>query len=337
MKLAIVTPNYNDWDSVDVLLAEINAKCASLECAVDVYIVDDASTRMRSQPWRIADLANLGEIALIELACNQGHQRAIALGLTHVSKQGGYDAVVVMDCDGEDRPQEIERLLSVHAQHPEHIVVAQRAERSEGKLFSAFYWIYKRAFAFMTGQRIDFGNFSLIPAGAVARLVYMPELWNHLAASILRSRLPVERVATVRGQRYAGRSSMSFVALVAHGLSGMSAFSEHLFVRLFTRSLCAAFFAVVIATIATGVRLATDLAIPGWATTVVGFSAIVLLQALTLSVVAVFMNLSNRTALLFIPAINGPPLIKSAASVRDLAQGKGRTARSDNAPAMAPA
>lgn len=334
MKLAIVTPNYNDWDSVDVLLAELNEEAASLGSTVDVFIIDDASTRDRHQPWQVADLANLGEISLIELACNQGHQRAIALGLTHVSRQRDYSAIIVMDCDGEDQPRDIKRLVSVHAQHPEHIVVAQRAERSEGALFAAFYWIYKQVFAFMTGQRIDFGNFSLIPARAAARLVYMPELWNHLAASILRSRLPIARVATVRGHRYAGRSSMSFVALVAHGLSGMSAFSEQLFVRLFTRSLYAAAIAVAIAVAATGLRLASDLAIPGWATTVVGFSAIVLLQAVTLSVVAVFMNLGNRTALLFVPAINGPPLIKSTACVRGLAQ---EEASHVDAPAMAPA
>jgi glycosyltransferase involved in cell wall biosynthesis len=337
MKLAIVTPNFNDWDSVDVLLAELNEEAASLDAAVDVYIVDDGSTKPRQKPWQVLNLATLREIVLIELACNQGHQRAIALGLTHVSNRGTYDAVMVMDCDGEDRPEELALLLRVHAKHPHKIVVAQRAERSEGKVFVTLYWIYKQAFTFMTGQYIDFGNFSLMPAPALARLVYMPELWNHLAASILHSKLPIERVATVRGKRYAGHSSMNFISLVAHGLSGMSAFSEKLFVRLFTKSLYAAFIAAVIASVATGLRLFSDLAIPGWATTVVGFSAVVVLQALTLSAVAVFMSLSNRTALLFIPAINGPSLIKSATPVRALAERNAPNASTADVPSMVPA
>ena len=51
------------------------------------------------------------------------------------------------------------------------------------------YFAYKRTFWLLTGKRIDYGNFSLLPIGAVRRLAHMPELWNNLAAAIMRSRL----------------------------------------------------------------------------------------------------------------------------------------------------
>jgi hypothetical protein len=133
----------------------------------------------------------------------------------------------------------------------------------------------------------------------------MPELWNHLAASVMLSRAPVCRLKTVRGVRYTGRSNMNFISLITHGLSAIGAFGELLFVRLFVVSLILASLGALVALVATLIRLTTNLAIPGWTTTVVGLAIVIIVQGLTLSMTAAFMTLSTRKNLLFVPALNG--------------------------------
>jgi polyisoprenyl-phosphate glycosyltransferase len=143
----------------------------------------------------------------------------------------------------------------------------------------------------------------------VQRLVHMPELWNNLAACILRSRLPYTTVPTVRGTRYTGRSTMNLVSLVVHGLSVMSVHSDVIFVRAL---LVAAFVAAVsIAGIAavTITRFATDLAIPGWATTAVGNLLIILLQTVVIITAASLTMLAGRSSRPIIPIVDCAPYI----------------------------
>ena len=43
MKIIILVPIYNDWQSASKLLEEINSNIAGLECQFSVIIVNDAS------------------------------------------------------------------------------------------------------------------------------------------------------------------------------------------------------------------------------------------------------------------------------------------------------
>jgi polyisoprenyl-phosphate glycosyltransferase len=130
-----------------------------------------------------------------------------------------------MDSDGQDRPIDIALLLASSCRHPRHVVLARRAKRSESYAFRACYGVYRLLFYALTGQPISFGNFCVIPIAAVRRLAHMPELWNNLAASIMRSRLSYTMVPTTRGGRLAGRSQMNLVSLILHGLTAMSVYT----------------------------------------------------------------------------------------------------------------
>ncbi|HEX3414911.1 MAG TPA: hypothetical protein VHT21_00670, partial [Stellaceae bacterium] len=207
-------------------------------------------------------------------------------------------------------------LLAASLKHPTHVVLARRAKRSESPAFRFWYFVYKLGFQLLSGQAINFGNYSLIPMAAVQRLVHMPELWNNLAACILRSRLPYTTVPTVRGSRYTGQSTMSLVSLVVHGLSVMSVHSDVIFVRAL---LVAAFVASVsIAGIAavTITRFATDLAIPGWATTAAGNLLIILLQTVVIITAASLTMLAGRSNRPIIPIVDCAPYIVRREVVR---------------------
>lgn len=295
-RLAIVTPVYNDWESLHELARRLDAVAGTLpDAAFDVIVVDDGSTAPLP-PAFLADaqLARLGRVDVLHLASNLGHQRAIAVGLTEADARGLYAAVIVMDSDGEDRPEDVPRLLEALREDPRRIVVARRARRSEGPLFRAFYALYKLLFRLLTGKAIAFGNFCVLPAPWVSRLVAMPEIWNNLAAAITRSRMEIHACPTDRGVRYAGESKMNLVGLLVHGLSAVSVYSDVAFTRILAFSFALAALTVVGIGVVVGIRFFTDLAIPGWATYTVAALFIVLLQTLMLSLGSVFLLLNNR-------------------------------------------
>ena len=309
-RLALVTPVFDDWESFALLVREIDGVYAKADFSVRVFAVDDGSTvSFDGGSIALAPDGCIIGIEVIHLAINVGHQRAIAIGLADLAERDDIDAVVVMDCDGEDRPADILALVTTARANSDCVVLAKRAKRTESATFRVFYALFKAFFRILTGETVDFGNFSLIPMAGVRRLVHMGDLWNNLPISIMRSRLAFLRVPTARGRRYAGESKMNFMALVIHGMSAMSVFTEVIFVRLLVGSILVAGVTLVGIVIATLIRLTTDLAIPGWATTVVGMLVVVLVQIISLVAVTALMVLAGRRSRPMIPRLEAGYLI----------------------------
>ena len=172
-----------------------------------------------------------------------------------------------MDADGEDDPGDVPRLIQRCREEAfEKIVFAERTRRSESLAFRVFYGLYKTLHVMLTGIRVRVGNFSVIPRARLQSLVVVSEMWNHYAAAAFKSRQPLCLVPTRRADRLSGRSRMNFVDLVAHGLGAMSVYGEIIGVRLLVLACLLIFAALAGAAATVIVRLTTNLAIPGWAT-----------------------------------------------------------------------
>ena len=302
-QLGIVTPVLDDWESLAILLRGIDSQLHGV--TAHVFVVDDGS-RAPFDPagLHLADGGAIAAISIVRLAANVGHQRAIAIGLIEAARRDELDGVVVLDSDGEDRPENIPRLLAAAAENPGTIVLAQRAKRSENWRFRLAYRAYKAVFHLATGRMIDFGNFSLLPIGAVRRLIHMSELWNNLAATVMRSRIPVRSVPTDRGHRYAGQSRMNMAGLVTHGLSAMSVYTDVIFVRLLAATAALATLSIVGIAVTAAIRLFTTLATPGWATNVVGNLLVLLLQTVVIVAASALMLLAGRSNRQIVPAVD---------------------------------
>jgi hypothetical protein len=131
--------------------------------------------------------------------------------------------------------------------------------------------------------------------------VAVSDLWNHYAAAVFHSRQPYCTIPTRRGRRLGGRSSMNFVALVTHGLSAISVYREVIGVRLLVLSLLLGLMAIMGLAVTVFLRLATALAIPGWATSAAGLLLVLLLQAIMMAMVFCFVILGNRNSTTFLP------------------------------------
>lgn len=296
----LVVPVYRDWPSLSRLLAAVDGLLDKRITLSVVAINDCPGTDPvvdRDRRWTAIE-----HMEVLNLTRNLGHQRAIAVGLAHVEVSIRCDCVIVMDADGEDRPEDVVRLIRQFRSDRNAIVVARRRKRSEGVVFRWSYRLYKGAFRVLTGQSVGFGNFCLIPRPLLVHIVAMSEIWSNFPAGIIQSRLPVRHMPTERGTRYEGRSTMNFVSLVMHGLGAISVFSDAVFIRVMLLSL--GFLTMTgLAIVAVLMLKLTGHATPGWASNLAVSLSILAVQMVMLSVVAAFMVLNNRTTTTVIPRL----------------------------------
>ena len=132
-KFIILIPVYNDWQSMFKLLKEIDFQVSKWNADVSILIMNDGSTEAR--PTNEFILKNLKLIRIVNMKKNQGHTRSIATGLKFLFEREKFDHVIIMDGDGEDRPEELNLLFKKSSESPNKVITANRIKRSEGLLF----------------------------------------------------------------------------------------------------------------------------------------------------------------------------------------------------------
>jgi glycosyltransferase involved in cell wall biosynthesis len=301
--LVVVSPVYDDWDAVRLLLPRLDEALAGCGVCARVVLVNDGSVHDAPDDLIARHMEAISEISVLSLRRNLGHQRALAVGLAFVNEKLSCDAVVVMDADGEDDPQDIGRLLERLRNRGGRLVVfARRMRRSEGISFTLLYRLYRGVHRLLTGIPVQVGNFSVIPCAVLGRLVVMSDLWNHYAAAVFQSRVPYDMVPTSRAKRLSGTSRMNFVALVAHGLSAIAVFADRVGVRLLIVAVVA--LAATLATVgaAIGSWLWTGHAPAGWLIASAAMALILFVQTGAAASLFVLQVLFARGASTFIPA-----------------------------------
>ena len=303
MQTIIMMPIYEDWDAAIQLCQQIDFQMQAVpSLQTSILLVDDFSTSAIPPQNLPFQPKSVQKISVLLLRRNLGHQRAIAVGLCYLLQHGVADALMVMDADGEDKPEDIGKLFAAMQQEGKPVAVfAERGRRFESLSFQFLYHCYRVMHRCLTNRDIRFGNFSVLPWSYLQSLATFPELWNHYAATVIKSRLPYVRVRSDRAKRLAGRSRMNFVSLVVHGLSALFANQEVVGTRLLVVNLLMILGLIIGVCTVFAVKFFTHLAIPGWATTTMGLLLILIGQSLIASVILVFSTMMNRSQLGFLP------------------------------------
>jgi len=229
MKIKILIPVYNDWQSVFKLLENINLEVSSLGHEFSVIIVNDASTETR--PEINLNLDNLNSIKIINMKENQGHARCNAAGLKHIFENEEFDYVIPMDGDGEDRPEEIKQLIDNLNYNPDKPIVGERIKRSEGIFFKFCYLAHKIITSTFTGQSIKYGNYTCLPKSIVEKMINEKATWSSFSGSLAKVAKHRATIPSERGTRYFSPSKMSFKNLLIHSLSIVGVFKIHVLIR----------------------------------------------------------------------------------------------------------
>jgi glycosyltransferase involved in cell wall biosynthesis len=226
-KFTILIPVYNDWESLIKLLNNIDENIKDLKkIQFDCIIVNDCSTIVKP---KIRIPPQIKSIKIIHMNKNKGHARCFATGIKYLSESSNSDYLILMDGDGEDRPEEIKLLVSKILLEPNKSVVAKRVKRSEGTLFQTLYKIHKYLTFLATGKVINFGNYTCLTMPDLKILSNKASLWSSYSGSFKYYIKNYNEVNSIRGMRYFGPSQMSLFKLLIHSFSIIAVFKYRLF------------------------------------------------------------------------------------------------------------
>ena len=229
MKIKILIPVYNDWQSTFKLIDEINSLSIDPKFQISIIIVNDASNHDR--PNNEKDYENFQSLKIINMKINQGHARCIATGLKYIFEKEDFDYVIPMDGDGEDRPEEIKEFLNKIDESKNIAIVGHRIKRSEGLIFKICYQIHKLITLTFAGKSIKFGNYTCLPKAIVEKMINEKATWNSFSGSLTKIEKDLSSIPSIRGTRYFGPSKMSFYNLIKHSLSIISVFRKTFLIR----------------------------------------------------------------------------------------------------------
>jgi polyisoprenyl-phosphate glycosyltransferase len=197
-----------------------------------------------------------------------GHQRALVFGLRRLSTMvRETDAIVTLDADGEDQPQDLPRLLAALREEGSSlrtVVVAARTRRRESLPFKILYLFFKLFFRLLSGTVIRSGNYAAYRGWLTQNVLFHPSFDLAYSSSLLALGLNVRRVGCERGVRFAGASKMTYMKLIQHGLRMLMPFADRLATRglvLFAGLLA---IGVPVTAVLTGLWLTGHLQIEGW-------------------------------------------------------------------------
>ena len=228
-KIIILIPVYNDWKSVFKLIENIDSQISEWDAHVSIFIINDSSTENR--PNNNFKLKVVKSIKVINMKKNKGHARCNAAGLRYLVEKEDFDHVILMDGDGEDRPEELTPLFNKSKNNPNQTITANRIKRSEGIFFKILYECHKILTYIFTGKLIKFGNYSCLPKKDAAKLCKEACIWSSFSGSVTKIIPDRISISSIRGKRYFGPSQMNLFNLLIHSFSIIAVFKKTVLIR----------------------------------------------------------------------------------------------------------
>ena len=222
IKLSIVSPVYRGEKMVSELVRRIVENVETITPDYEVILVNDASP---DNSWLEIEkeCAKNTKVKGINLSRNFGQHYAITAGLNYAKGEW----VVVMDCDLQDRPEEIPNLYK-KAQEGYEVVLAQRLEREDSWLKRMSSKCFYTFFSYLTETKQDssVANFGIYKKCVVDAILSMGDKMRYFPAQVQwigfnRAYLPIQHDA-----RAEGKSSYNFKRLFKLALDTIIAFSD---------------------------------------------------------------------------------------------------------------
>lgn len=220
--ISVVSPEYKGEKMVAELVRRIVESVSTITEDYEIILVNDASP---DNSWdEIVKQCQLNsKVKGINLSRNFGQHYAITAGLSY--SKG--DWVVVMDCDLQDRPEEIPNLYR-KAQEGWDVVFAQRKERRDGFFKKLSSSLFNSLFSILMGKKADktIANFGIYQRKVIQAVLSMGDSVRSLYTMVQwvgfnQTAIPVEH-----SERAEGKSSYSFRKLLKLAFNYMIAFSD---------------------------------------------------------------------------------------------------------------
>jgi len=207
--ISVVSPIYKAEKIVAELVRQLHENLAKITEDYEIVLVNDASP---DNSWEavVAECGKDRRVKGINLSRNFGQHYAITAGL-HYAKG---EWVVVMDCDLQDRPDEIPNLYR-KAQEGWEIVYARRTERKDKFLKRLSSKLFRVMFGWLSGMKTDnVANFGIYHSKVIGEYNKMKEYARSFGSLIQYLGFRKCIINVKHGERFEGKSSYSLAKLL---------------------------------------------------------------------------------------------------------------------------
>ena len=220
--ISVVTPVYRAEGCLEELYRRLVAALSGITQDFEIVMVEDCGG---DRSWEIIrELARRDpRVKGIQFSRNFGQHYGITAGLDHCDG----DWVVVMDCDLQDRPEEIPRLYA-RAQEGYDVVLASRGVRADSVSKRLGSWLFYRLFSWLADIDYDgsSGNFRIISRKVVAAFRQMREQLRFFGGQVKWMGFPTASIEVQHDERYAGPSTYTLAKLLRLATETIVAYSD---------------------------------------------------------------------------------------------------------------
>lgn len=204
--ISVIIPVYKAEDCLHELYRRLRDSLETISQDFEIILVEDCGG---DRSWKIiVELAQQdGRVKGIQFSRNFGQHYGITAGLDHCDS----DWVVVMDCDLQDRPEEIPRLYA-KAQEGYDVVLARRGKRQDPTFKRLTSWLFYQVFNYLADLNYDaqVGNFRIISRKVVKSFRLMREQLRFFGGLVDWMGFPTASIEVKHDGRIAGKSTYTF-------------------------------------------------------------------------------------------------------------------------------
>ena len=263
--ISIVSPVYGCRDSLDDLYTRVKDSVSQITDDFELIFVNDRSP---DNAWeKIKELAKKDKrVKGINLSRNFGQHKAISAGIDYAKG----DWIVVMDCDLQDRPEEIVNLYNKAIQGYD-VVFGKRTGRKDSITKKFFSTLFIKVYDYLSGTKTDMsiGNFSIISKKVADNLKKMsgqhrPYSFFVIWLGFNRTSIPVQHA-----KREVGQSSYNFKKLVELAFDNIVSQSNKLLKVSTYMGFVITLISIIYIIYLVLKYILTDEIVPGWTSTMV--------------------------------------------------------------------
>lgn len=295
MKLSVVSPVYRAEKDLEELVTRIKNAIPSDISILEIILVDDFSP---DNSWNeIERLAKIHpEILGVKLSRNFGQHYAITAGLDNVT--GDY--IVVMDCDLQDKPEELSKLL-LKSKEGFDIVLARRFNRQDSFLKKFFSKLFYKTLGYLTGSKQDetVANYGLYKRNVIKEVCNLRESIRYFPTMVKWVGFKTAYVDVEHASRQQGESNYNLKKMLNLALDIILAFSDKPLRLIIKLGMSIAFISILMAIYAIYNKITGEVSVSGYASLITSIwflsgCILITLGVIGLYVGKIFEGVKNR-------------------------------------------
>ncbi len=266
MDLSVVVPVYKADGNLSELLSRIQKSLGAQGLKYEVLLINDGCP-YGSWSEILQVKSQYAVVKAVNLSRNFGQHYAISAGLANAAG----DWVVVMDCDLQDQPEEIPKLLKTALDKKVDIVFAQRKMRQDSFLKKMYSKIFYALLRELTGTEQDasIGNFGVYSKRCVQALNNFNEVFRYLPVMVRWLGFKNTKIEVEHAPRSKGESSYNFIKGLRLALNVIIAFSDKPLRLLMLGGLGLSVLSIFFGIYILWQHIQGDILVPGWTSLIV--------------------------------------------------------------------